>query len=46
MMQIREIQLNEQGKIIGLKGTFKKPFKVTTTKVYMWSFFNIDYMGG
>lgn len=48
MMNVREIQLNNEGKIIGLKGSFKRqrPFSSTTTKVYFWSFYELDYAGG
>ena len=48
MMQIREIELNNDGKIIALKGTFNKPkhIKAVSSKVYMWATLECDYMGG
>jgi hypothetical protein len=48
MMQVREIQVNNEGKIIGLKGIFNKDkhFKYNSTKVYMWSLYGLDYIGG
>ena len=48
MMKIREIELNADGKIVGLKGTFTKPkhFTYTTSKVYFWATLELDYAGG
>ena len=47
MMNIKEIELNEEGKIVALKGTIKRDtFNKFTDKVYFWSYCHIDYMGG
>ena len=45
MMNIKEIELNENGNIVAMKGTFERP-KVTTSKVYFWATMELDYMGG
>jgi hypothetical protein len=43
MMNIKEIELNNDGNVIAMKGTFKKD---KPSKVYFWATLEIDYMGG
>jgi hypothetical protein len=48
MMKITELELNTDGKIIALKGTFKRSrvFSVITDRVIYWAEFGLDYVGG
>ena len=49
MMRVTEIVLNDDGKIVGLKGraySLSRIFSVTTDKVIFWAEFGLEYFGG
>jgi len=48
MINVKAIELDDTGRIVSMKGTFKKPkhFSYTTSKVYFWANFSLDYCGG
>ena len=51
MLNIKEIELNEQGKVVAMKGEidnhrFRHHFSKLTLKIMFWSQFEVDYCGG
>ena len=48
MLNIKEIELNDKGQIVALKGDIKpsKVFCVVTDKVIWWADYELDYAGG
>jgi hypothetical protein len=47
MMSIEEIEFNNEGMVVAMKGTFKrsKVFSYTTDKILFWAEYDIDYVG-
>jgi hypothetical protein len=48
MMNIKEIKVNDRGKVVSAKGTFtKKNHKYNVTSIiYFWATLSLDYAGG
>ena len=47
MMQVREIELDDVGNIVAMKGTASRTiFSVITDKTIFWAEFELDYCGG
>jgi hypothetical protein len=49
MMQITEVVVSDDGKIVGFKGRgyrTSRIFSITTDKVIFWAEFGLEYFGG
>lgn len=48
MLKIKEIELNSDGNIVSMKGTYEKHrfYHFITDRALFWAEFNLDYCGG
>lgn len=51
MIEVKEMEFNNYGKLVALNGTFIKNKKINsfspiTKKVYFWATLSLDYCGG